>query len=193
MSSAANNIVVWEGLDWKSMECLQWRKNGESCFISSQISGVFNNEPFNIEYWIEVDMQWQVKRFIITDQLCANTKMEMHTDRNGKWYTADNTEITELEGCYDIDISLTPFTNTLPIRRLDLKKGEHIPIDVLYVKLPEFSFSKVRQYYTLLDKDRYLYEGVFRDFRAELAVDENKMVIDYPGLAKRLYPIEDKN
>jgi uncharacterized protein len=69
-----------------------------------------------------------------------------------------------------------------------LLKGVKNTIQVLYIKLPVFEVSKVMQHYTMLSENCYVYEGVFRNFIAELPVDDHKMVIDYPGLVKRLYP-----
>ena len=44
----------------------------------------------------------------------------------------------------------------------------------------------VDQFYTRLADDRYLYEGVVRDFKAELLIDEDGLVIDYPGIFARV-------
>jgi hypothetical protein len=47
----------------------------------------------------------------------------LSADGKGRWFDAKGTHLAELDGCIDIDISATPFTNTLPIRRLQLKHG----------------------------------------------------------------------
>jgi hypothetical protein len=43
----------------------------------------------------------------------------------------------DLAGAVDIDISVSPFTNTLPIRRLRLARGLAADLTMAYVRVPE--------------------------------------------------------
>ena len=73
------------------------------------------------------------------------------------------------DGCIDVDISAAPFTNTLPIRRLGLMKGERREIRVAYLALPALTVEPADQAYTCIEPQRrYLYEKLFRQFQAEL-------------------------
>ena len=61
--------------------------------------------------------------------------------------------MTYLEGCEYVDISQTPFTNTLPIKRLGLMPGESAEICVAYFEGAELQpWTKPRRY-TCLEKD----------------------------------------
>ncbi len=90
-----------------------------------------------------------------------------------------------LYGAFDIDLTGSPMTNTLPIRRLNLLKAEagvaH-RISVAWVLLPSLEVVQADQIYTLLG------EGVVRfaneTFSADLIVDDDGFVAHYPGLAK---------
>jgi hypothetical protein len=42
----------------------------------------------------------------------------------------------QLGGAIDIDISITPFTNTLAIRRLNLRRGQSEEIIAVYIRVP---------------------------------------------------------
>jgi hypothetical protein len=92
-----------------------------------------------------------------------------------------------LYGAYDIDLTGSALTNTLPIRRLDLLKAEpgvaH-RISVAWVLLPSLEVVQADQIYTPLGP------GVVRfaneTFRADLVVDDDGFVADYPGLAERV-------
>jgi len=46
----------------------------------------------------------------------------------------DGRLVPELEGCMDVDISVTPFTNTLPIQKLGLAPTESPEVSVAYVE-----------------------------------------------------------
>jgi hypothetical protein len=46
--------------------------------------------------------------------------VDLLSDGQGNWTTSDGQAVSELRGCIDVDISVSAFTNTLPIRRLGL-------------------------------------------------------------------------
>jgi hypothetical protein len=97
------------------------------------------------------------------------------------------TALPRLSGAIDIDISITPFTNTLPIRRLNLRRGEFAEILAVYVQLPSLDITTDRQRYTCLEyAKRYRYESVDSDFTREIEVDDHALVVTYPGLFRRV-------
>ena len=61
-----------------------------------------------------------------------------------------------------------------------------------YISTPDLAVSRVEQAYTCIEPDReYRYEGIFRNFTANMTIDEDGLVIDYPSLFRRL-PIPDR-
>jgi hypothetical protein len=82
----------------------------------------------------------------------------------------------------DIDLSLTPFTNTLPINRLQLKLNQQQTIEVLYFDMLKKEIRPVKQLYTRTANDQYLYENYDSSFKAEIKIDEQGLVVDYPKL-----------
>lgn len=186
--NTTQHIVVWEGLDWKSMECLCWQQQDDGYSITSHLAGVIDGQPFAIHYMIETDPDWITEHVLISDLNDPDRTLDLYTDKKGKWFDRD-TAIEELEGCLDADISLTPFTNTLPLRRLSWKDHQSVTIEAAYIKLPEFRIEKTRQHYTRLAADSFLYESEGRDFQARLTVDEHLVVVHYPELAARIFPV----
>lgn len=91
-----------------------------------------------------------------------------------------------LYGAFDIDLTGSPLTNTLPIRRLGLLKAEagvaH-RISVAWVLLPSLEIVQADQIYTALGDGRVRFAN--ETFSADLVVDDEGFVRDYPGLAKR--------
>jgi uncharacterized protein len=91
------------------------------------------------------------------------------------------------ENAIDIDISITPFTNTLPIRRLNLQSGQSQEILAVYIHLPDMAITTDRQRYTCIEAgQRYLYESVDSGFTREIEVDAHGLVTSYPSLFRRL-------
>jgi hypothetical protein len=91
-----------------------------------------------------------------------------------------------LLGAYDVDLTGSPLTNTLPIRRLGLLKAEpgvaH-RVSVAWVLLPSLEVVQADQIYTALGDGKVRYAN--ETFSAALTVDDEGFVRDYPGLAVR--------
>lgn len=109
--------------------------------------------------------------------------------REGVWLVDDSdatglrnrVERPDLADCIGIDLSITPSTNTLPIRRLNLAVGASAEVTAAWVRFPALVVQPLRQRYTRLAPDRYLYESLESDFTAELTVDDLGLVTHYPG------------
>ncbi|MEU4238936.1 putative glycolipid-binding domain-containing protein [Actinoplanes sp. NPDC026619] len=93
----------------------------------------------------------------------------------------------QLFGVHDVDLGGSPLTNTLPIRRLELLKAEvnvSHRISAALVLVPSLEVMQVDQIYTPLDNGRVRYAS--ETFSADLTVDDDGFVVDYPGLAKQI-------
>ena len=87
---------------------------------------------------------------------------------------------------HNIDISGTPFTNTLPIRRnRDWVIGEPRRFNMAWVPLDTLEPFQDGQIYTPLGDNRWRYQAADGSFEAEILVDDDGLVVDYPGLFRR--------
>jgi hypothetical protein len=92
-----------------------------------------------------------------------------------------------LYGAFDVDLGGSPLTNTLPIRRLNLanaQNGVAHRLSVAWVLLPSLEVVQADQIYTPLGDGQVRYSS--ETFSADLTVDDDGFVLDYPGLAKRV-------
>ena len=92
-----------------------------------------------------------------------------------------------LYGVFDVDLGGSPLTNTLPIRRLDLARAENgvaHRLSVAWVLLPSLEVIQADQIYTAIGDGKVRCAG--ETFSADLTVDDDGFVIDYPGLAERV-------
>jgi hypothetical protein len=114
-------------------------------------------------------------------------RLHLRTDGAGRWRDGAGRALSSVDGCLDIDIWPTPFTNSFPIRRQPMATGERRALVVAWVSAPELTVRPMRQRYTRLGERRYLFENLDGDdFRAELPVDEDGVVLDYEGLFRRV-------
>ena len=90
-----------------------------------------------------------------------------------------------LGNALDVDLSYSPLTNSLPIRRLGLlnaKPGTSRTIEVARVALPGLEVVDSKQNYTVVGDGRLSFTS--GSFTAELTVNSAGYVTHYPGLAE---------
>ncbi|WP_160005321.1 putative glycolipid-binding domain-containing protein [Rhizobium sp. 18055] len=184
--TALKRVARWTDWNGAGIEHLSVLENASWIHAEGVVIGQLNENEFGLSYQLHLDLDWRVREVRI--QIANSATLHIWSDGRGRWVRGDGTEIGNLAGCVDVDIAATPFTNTLPIRRLKLKTGQTETIKVAYVSVPELSVEPVKQRYTRLAETRFLYEGISTSFSAELEVDDVGMVLDYPGAFRRLPP-----
>lgn len=182
--------ILWTGIEYHSLENCILTITNKGSEINSSIIGTYANELYKIEYRIRTNQYWETAFFEVKSQL-YNTVANIDFRKEGKESWSVNGQPDEkFNGCIDIDISLTPFTNTLPINRLKLSEKEGEQIKVLYVDVLGQKIMPVLQKYTRLSPTDYKYENVPNDFESVISVDNLGLVVKYPGLFKRTYITE---
>ncbi len=176
--------VLWHQLVGVGAEHLVLNMDG-TVHADSLAVGEIESTAYRIHYMIECDAGWNVQRVQVED-LLSGKAVALRRGENDRWSDERDRVLAELEGCSDVDIMITPFTNTLPIKRLGLKPGEAQEIAVVYIGLPGLVVSRFEQRYTCLSSNEdgsiIRYENVKSDFRADLQVDTDGLVIDYPNI-----------
>jgi hypothetical protein len=172
--------VRWTSEEHGGLEHLELEVDEQGVVVES----VLIDGEGGFMYRIECDSHWRVTRVAI--RRAGGAALELHSNAQGNWTDGSGRPRIDLEGCIDIDISATPFTNTLPIRRLRLDPDERRVIRVVYIALPAMTAEPVEQAYTRLKERRYRYEGITSQYTAELHVDDDGLVIDYPELFRRV-------
>jgi len=154
--------------------------------ISSVVIGENEGQQYGVQYTIICTSDWVVRSFTISNT--QGHDLSLNSDGEGNWYNLDGSRRSGIGGAIDIDLSGTPFTNTLPIRRLDKhQKGYSQRFKVLYIPFDTLVPTLDRQQYTCLKPySRYRYEPLARDYSTELEVDGNGVVGNYPELFTRI-------
>jgi hypothetical protein len=135
------------------------------------------------QYAIAADPAWRTLDARI--QLVDGRSLALGSDGAGNW-TRDGQPAPGLAGANDVDLSGTPLTNTLPIRRLALGIGSRARIAAAYVDLPSLAVSLDPQRYTRLSERRYHFQSPATGFARDIDVDDDGLVVTYPGLFRRV-------
>lgn len=180
------NVVVWKCTHLNITEFTTIAFN-EKIKVNGQITGQGFGKFLNVNYQLDISNQWEVQAVKICLQSDISFTISLHKTTNNDWINERGEILTLLNNCIDIDISITPFTNTLPINRLNLRIGESKDIEVVYFNLPTNNFSPVKQRYTNFGNGSYNYENLTSGFSTNLQVDNEGLVLNYPGKWQRLF------
>lgn len=133
---------------------------------------------FAASYDWQLDARLRTRRLNL--RLASPSVREMTFDRTASGWAVDGMERPDLAACEEIDLSATPFCNSLAMRLLN-GSGE---LTALFVDLPSLQLLPSRQRYVDLGGGRWRYVdlGVAEGFEAVLKVDADGFVLDYEGL-----------
>ena len=177
--------VMWSGSDAPSMEHLALNLSQEGAVADGLVLGVESDAPFRLRYIVRCDSRWRVRR-VEVNFVDGGRGLSLNANGEGRWFDEWGEAVPALDGCADVDITATPLTNTLPIRRLALKPGESADIKVAYVTIPDLRVTPDEQRYTCLETgaagSRYRFEQMSTGFTAILQVDADGLVADYSAL-----------
>ncbi|WP_230502579.1 putative glycolipid-binding domain-containing protein [Sutcliffiella rhizosphaerae] len=98
-----------------------------------------------MKYSVELDKNWITRKLSI---LVDNQKsLELRSDGEGNWFNMEGNSIQFLKGAIDIDISATPFSNSLPVNRLNWSVNQIEYFEMVYISVPSLEMRKVQQSY----------------------------------------------
>lgn len=181
--------IIWRSEDGIGAEHLFLTDHETGIVADSVVFATRDAEPSRTRYRAEMDLDWHIRSISVTVEQSGEMErtLDLRSDGTGHWRDGEGQSLPQFDGCLDIDISATPFTNTLPIRRLRLQPGQVEPITVLFIHVPTLAIEPWDQQYTGLTDDTVRYESVGTDFRRELTIDGDGLVVDYPGLFTRVW------
>jgi len=181
-----NSIVArWQDWSGEGLQHVVVRAAPDAVLVEAVIVATEEGARVGARLRIECDGGWRTRR-VAASLVGDERRIDLSGDGEGHWRDASG-PLPHLDGAIDVDLPLTPFTNTLPIRRLGLAAGAAADLAVVYIRMPEFTVTRDKQRYTCLAPlRRYRYQSLDSDFMREIDVDRDGLVVTYPDLFRRL-------
>src|SRR5262245_50893321 len=131
--------VVWRRImDHRAFEACAVSASSDGFRVTGRIIAAHEDQPLTIVYDIMCGRDWSAQAISI-DQVLGMTPRHLQLVRTGEGWLADGAADARLDGCTEPDLGLTPSTNALAIRRLDLAIGQAATIQCAWVKFPALS------------------------------------------------------
>lgn len=181
-------ILRWRRIDEPGIELCRISSSSDGIVARSQIVHA-GAQPFGLRYVWELDPAWRTRR--VTIELPDGPhRLTIERSESASW-RIDGVRRPDLDGCAEVDLSVTPFCNALALRRLGDRPGE---LTALYVAAPGLKLAPSRQRYERRDGQWWYVDlGAARGFEAELRFDTDGMVENYQGLFEAIGAAGAKN
>ena len=138
-----------------------------------------------VTYVLRVSATWQVRQFLLFRDL-DEPDLWLGADGTGRWGEMNGAHRHDLAGCTDIDLAITPFTNSVPIRRLGLAVGDGAEVTTALVDVETLGVLPVRQRLERLATRRFRRTLLDSGEATDFDVDEYGLVHDEPAAFRRL-------
>lgn len=200
-------IVTWAGVD--DPERLD-RASVELAEDSMRAFGSSHTRSFATTWSLDVGAGWVTRSIDVTVRSLGwwrSLTLTRHPD--GRWESRHDAEgrvdlpspgladPASVEGALDCDLALSPVTNTMPVRRLGLLDAvvPPTPLVLAWVDVPSLQVVRDEQVYASAGDGTTPRHVAFSSpdgeggvFRTRFTVDEDGLVLDYPGIARRVGP-----
>lgn len=171
------------------MESVRVQLTGNRIKAAGRIIGAACSEhpAFSASYDLVTDENGVTRRLSLRTSIAGGEKQaSVSRDDEGYWMIENsaNHQRSTYNGALDVDVVLSPFFNTLPIRRLGLHTDStDVQVPVVYVNLLDLTIQETALTYSSGADGIHVLSPVSS---SSVTVDADGFVLDYPGLAERI-------
>ncbi|HEU4757464.1 MAG TPA: putative glycolipid-binding domain-containing protein [Agromyces sp.] len=199
--SGASRLLTWVGDDDPDrIETASVRFGAESMHA---IGGA-RTAWYVTDWELQVGGGWRTRALRVTARGFGWSRtLDLERSPQGEWHAGARqwgdvdlpapglADPSSVAGALDCDLGLCPLTNTMPIRRLGLHEAD-VPETALvmaWVEVPSLRVIRSDQAYASSsgsagDGRRVRFRSLDGDFAADLEVDADGLVVDYPGIGR---------
>ena len=187
-------MLTWQGVDVPRLEGVRLVLTERSMRATGALVSPANgDEPaFAATYSLATGDGGVVSRVSVRSVSAdGERQVTLNRSEEGIWLIdhGQGTTRTSFNGAVDVDVASCVLFNALPVRRLGLHRqaGEH-ELPMVYVDLPGLSVDLVRHGYRSQPRNTVPPTVTFTsgEDNFDLTVDEEGIVLDYPGFARRV-------
>jgi hypothetical protein len=195
MLTLMTSMFTWQGDHGRAIESARVLLGQTGLrALGRSVRAPLDAPAFSASYRLVVDEEGALSRLSITSAAQDRERnLTLNRTEDGYWLldTGTGGSRAEFEGAVDVDLQYSPLFNALPIRRLGLHRElSEAEVPMVFVALPSLKVELTTQRYctrsTLDAEGRAVIGFQAREFTADLVVDGDGVVIEYPELATRI-------
>lgn len=187
VGNALDRVMVWRRImDNASIEHATAESTTEGITLSGTVLATESGKPLRVDYTLLADADWRSRSLhVVQDFDGERRSLKLASVASARWLL-NGRESPHLDGCVDIDLSVSPITNALPLNRLGIAQSGAGEIRAAWVRFPQLVVEPARQRYERMAPSVYRYVSVASGFTATIHVDDASFPIEYEGIWKRI-------
>jgi hypothetical protein len=171
--------VHWRALDREGEDNCRLARVGHGWLLIGHARFHDGEGYAALDYVVRCDDEWHTLSADVAGTH-GRRELSLTMERQGGAWTLNGQDQPDVQGALDLDLSFTPATNLMPIRRL--YGGLEVQCRAAWLTYPGCVLHPLDQTYTTITSDIVAYEGVQTGYAAELSTDSSGFVTRYPGL-----------
>jgi uncharacterized protein len=174
--------VLWRRLDQPGHDSALLSEDATGATIEG--TAVFSevSRPCRLDYCIVCDAAWRTVSGRVSGWLDTLLIDIVIAVDDGRRWTLNGRPCPDLHGYDDLDLSFSPATNLLPIRRARLAVGARISLRAAWLDFPSMTLESLDQTYERVSESLYRFESGGGSFVAMLETNALGFVRRYPDL-----------
>lgn len=181
MPDVVLDSVLWRRLDFPGHDACQLVRAASGYELKGVAVFLYRNRPCSLQYSVRCNKHWLTCYAHVVGVVGRKT-VEVQIQRVGANWILNRELQPGLADCKDVDLSFTPATNTLPVRRLRLSVGQSCATSAAWLRFPSLTLARLDQTYTYRASGTYAYRSFAGKFRRQLRLRQSGLVTTYPTL-----------
>ncbi|WP_129783511.1 putative glycolipid-binding domain-containing protein [Promicromonospora panici] len=181
-----STVLYWRRTDVEGLERLELTTGPGGVTASGTII-CLEDGGFRLDHTWSLDPDWHALHVRVVVH-GPRAQGALRLDRAGDGWLVDGIPRLDLDGAQEPDLSVTPFCNSLPIRRM--RGDADLTLDTAFIDGPALTVARSRQRYEPRGPGqvRYVDLGLSQGFEADLTLDDAGLVVRYEDLFERVEP-----
>jgi hypothetical protein len=201
----STRMVCWVGAQPERVDAAVVRLGADRL----DAHGSSTTDGWVLAYRLHTGPGWVTRSLdVIVDRTGSTRTLRLGRDDAGRWSarrqtdagghrTAVTLDLPDLDGALDCDLGLCPLTNSMPVLRerlLDaarLGEPREVVLRMAWISVPDLDVSVSEQHYASgppVDGGGAVVRFAAGAFVSHIEVDDDGLVVNYPGIGRRLWP-----
>lgn len=176
---AGGPSILWRRLDRPGHDSARLSIRDSTRVLTGTAVFAQDGEACRLDYEVVCDREWRTMAGRVSGWVGGEIVSLEIAVSSHRWFLG-GMECREVAGATDLDLELSPSTNLLPIRRLNLEIGQEAAVRAAWLRFPGFNLEPLEQVYRRTGPATYRYESGGGAFFTELEVNEAGFVTLYP-------------
>jgi hypothetical protein len=170
----------WRALDREGQETCRLSRSEDGWLLVGHAQFRDDLGVASLNYIVRCDLAWMTQSADLAGRHDdREVSVRVHVE-NGTWWVGE-TKQDQVEGASDIDLSFTPATNLMPLRRLAETRAPELATTAAWLRYPSAKLERLDQTYRRTQNADFVrYSAKQTGYATDLRVDQSGFVTHYP-------------